>query len=75
MCSIAEGYATWVAFVKDNNNRLNGMAPKGTTVKRLTQKSFCKENNPCQSIFLTGVVGSKSGLLGHPLCFISKGLF
>lgn len=33
MCSIAEGYATWVAFVKDNNNRLNGMAPKGTNIK------------------------------------------
>ena len=30
--SIAKGYAAWVAIVKDKNNGLNGMAPKGTTL-------------------------------------------
>ena len=29
--SIAKGYAAWVAIVKDKNNGLNGMTPKGTT--------------------------------------------
>ena len=32
---------------------------------RVTQKSLCKENNPCQNV-LAGVACSKSGLLGQP---------
>lgn len=34
----------------------------------MTQKSFYKENNPCQKAILTGVACSKSGLLEHPHC-------
>ena len=40
---------------------------------RVTQKSFCKENTPCQNMLWQGVLVLKVGFWVSPMCHVVAG--